>query len=586
MLKLFKTKPNTAFPVTALLLILAGWFPLLLKSGQVPETGDWHMFLQFYEAARIDILDYGQFPFWNPWHYGGTPLFARPQVGIFSIEMLFTLFFGTLPGIPLAMVAYAMIGALGMWFLLGNYVKTPLARFWGMLLFGLQGTLSIHIATGHIVMSPIAWLPWLVFWGLAAPRSLRATLLFGTTLALMLNQTIHYLSLIICATIAVFIFVSLIRAENRSKAIRNMFGAFLVFGALASFRLWTTWELVKHFQRIMPGRITLHPLDFLLGLVWPGQDARSFFPAPLPGYWTWEEMGCYIGICAILLFAWSFYKELRWWHWGFVLTFPLVIDSALFYLPGYWVRELPGFRSMFVITRWRFAAVFFLITGAARGMDLLFKNLEQRGSRRGTITITAILVVSLSGLLYTQWYNWMHLKVQPEAALLEKIPYRGNPIISSHDLRLNRYAATRKGVVTIFSYDPLLGYDLKTRCKSLRMSPESKFYKGEIWSLEGVPLKTLWTPNHITVSAPRDCTVLINQNPGSGWRLGNTQLFPEMRPFESFQPFAIRVKGGQSYTLSAKTTGYETGLVLNALFVIVLLLFLYKYKKELFQIST
>jgi hypothetical protein len=422
-------------------------------------------------------------------------------------------------------------------------------------------------------MAPVAWLPWLLYFGMSTPGSLRSALLFGLTLGLMLNQSIHYLCLIICLTTAVFVVVSLIRTGNRVKAIRNYFGAFLVVGTLSAFRLWTTWELVKHYQRIMPGRVTLHPGDFLLGLIWPGQDARSFFPAPLPGYWTWEEMGCYVGLLACLLFAWSFYKELRWWHWGFLLTFPLVIDSALYYLPGYWVRELPGFRSMFVITRWRFAAVFFLIVGAARGLDYLCPRYKKAA--------IGIVLISLCGLIYNQWYTWSYLKVQPEADVLKTIPYQGNPIISSHDLRLNRYAATRKSVVTIFSYDPLLGYDLKTRCKSLRMSPESKFYKGEIWSQENVPLQTIWTPNKITVIAPRDCTVLINQNPGSGWRLDDIQLFPDMRPFEAFQPFAIRVEGGKSYTITAKTSGYETGLLINALFIILLLLFFYKYKPEL-----
>ena len=56
---------------------------------------DWPYFAQIYEAARISILKYHQFPWINSWSLVGVPLFANPQYGLFSIPMLLVLLFGT-----------------------------------------------------------------------------------------------------------------------------------------------------------------------------------------------------------------------------------------------------------------------------------------------------------------------------------------------------------------------------------------------------------------------------------------------------------------------------------------------------------
>jgi hypothetical protein len=56
-------------------------------------SGDWAYFLQIYEAARLSILEYHQFPWWNPWNLGGVPLYANPQFGLVSIQMPLVLLF-------------------------------------------------------------------------------------------------------------------------------------------------------------------------------------------------------------------------------------------------------------------------------------------------------------------------------------------------------------------------------------------------------------------------------------------------------------------------------------------------------------
>jgi hypothetical protein len=564
-------------PVAASLLILLGWLPFLLKSGYIPDNTDWHSYMQFSEAARIDILDYGQFPFWNPWHYGGTPLAARPQFGVFSLDTLFTLIFGTLRGFHFAIMVYVLAGAWGMWLLLGDFVKNQAARFWGMLLFGLQGTIAIHIAAGHTVMTAIIWLPWLIYCARRVPRSLPAGLALGALAGLMLNQSIHYLTIISCPITGLFVLYALYAERKKLKeGLRNLTGALLVFGTLASFNLILTWNLVHNFKRIIPFRITLNPVDFLLGLIYPGQHAYSFPPGPLPGWWNWHEMGCYVGLLACLLFIWSFYKELRWWHWGFLLTFPLVIDSDIRFLPGFWLRELPGFSSMWVITRWRFFTLFFLIIGAARGLDLLIAPTPQK-----YLIASVIIPISCLGLIYTQWSNWRVHTGRPEAYYTRTIPYRGKPIVSSGKNYLNQFVATRNGVAMLFSHDPLLGYESFSKGRSLRIAVEDRRYRGEIWTLQKIPLQRKWTPNMITLSAPLDCLVVINQNPGCYWQLNNKPLFPDARQFETEKHFILKLKANQQYILKIQPPGLGLALTVTGCFAIALLLYLLKYQREL-----
>ena len=40
---------------------------------------DWDQHLFYHAVPRATILNYGQFPLWNPYYCGGTVLLANPQ---------------------------------------------------------------------------------------------------------------------------------------------------------------------------------------------------------------------------------------------------------------------------------------------------------------------------------------------------------------------------------------------------------------------------------------------------------------------------------------------------------------------------
>ena len=87
-----------------------------------------------------------------------------------------------------------------------------------------------------------------------------------------------------------------------------------------------------------------------------------------------HELGCYVGIIAVVMFFCSLIKGWCWFHTAFIIAVLLALDSSSPLLPGYWVNGQDVLR---VPKRWRFVVVFILIFGAVAGLQALtvkFKN--------------------------------------------------------------------------------------------------------------------------------------------------------------------------------------------------------------------
>ena len=92
-------------------------------TGNKVELGDFSFFAQGLEAIRISLLEYHQFPWWNPWVSGGVPLYANPQFGLFSIQTALTLIIGPVMALKLTIVLFTVLGYITMYLLLTRYFK-------------------------------------------------------------------------------------------------------------------------------------------------------------------------------------------------------------------------------------------------------------------------------------------------------------------------------------------------------------------------------------------------------------------------------------------------------------------------------
>jgi hypothetical protein len=564
----FKQQPRLL--VLALLLILFGWAPLLYYSDMVGPQ-DWTLFLHFNEAIRKSIAEYGQFPFWNPWHFGGTPLFARPQAAIFALETPCILLFGTIRGLSVASIIYVLAGSCGMWLLLGDLCEKPSSRFWGMVLFGLQGALSIHLAMGHIVMTTIIWLPWLVWSSRRITKSLQAALLFGVLSAMMMNQVLHYLTVIVSTVIGCFLVYEFWRNRVQKSFYLNMIAATLAFVTFCIYRVIVTWDFFRQFPRVMDVRAQIPLAQFLRALVVPGQHGFSWLIKPKPFFWEWHEIGSYVGAIAVIMFIVSYSKKMRWWHWGFIITLPLTLDSETIYLPGYWLRELPLYDTMFAITRWRFVTVFFLIIGSCLGIEMLFA--DPRFKRYVKWGVPVLLAISCAGLIYNSWYCFIKTEWKTKAEIMAGVPMQSDTIVTSNQEQYNAYAATAKGVDLLFTYEPLLGYTFNYQSKRVSVE-QGNIYQGEIVALNKSLKAVNWTPNLIRLETGKPDRIFINQNPGSYWRSDGKRLFPGTRSFETMKMFIYEAPEPGTQVISAVPPLHEIALTINLIFGILLLAYL------------
>ena len=60
---------------------------------------DWDQHLFYYASVLKSVIEYGQWPFWNPWYCGGNVLWQNPQVALLSPAYPLALIFS----LPLAM---------------------------------------------------------------------------------------------------------------------------------------------------------------------------------------------------------------------------------------------------------------------------------------------------------------------------------------------------------------------------------------------------------------------------------------------------------------------------------------------------
>ena len=131
---------------------------------------DWDQHTFYYASVLRSVVEYGQWPFWNPWYCGGNVLWQNPQVPLLSPAYPLALVFS----LPLAMkvnvVVHYWIGFVGMHLLLRQVAGVrflPLATYLSCV-FVASGALALHIAEGHAVFLPAFFLPLLLY--LAVPR--------------------------------------------------------------------------------------------------------------------------------------------------------------------------------------------------------------------------------------------------------------------------------------------------------------------------------------------------------------------------------------------------------------------------------
>lgn len=578
---LYDKKRYTFLSIFSLLIIIWQW-PLLLTTNQL-LSGDFDYFTQAYEAVRISILDYHQFPWINAWIGGGVPLYANPQVGVFSIQTLLVLVFGAPMGLKLSVIIYSLIGFWGMFYLLKNNFKInialslPLSAVWVT-----NGFFVAHLVS-HYSFSMFLVVPALIY--LLVNISKRYYWLYlGIASGLFILSAFHYAvfhGLFILLGTAIYILF-----KNRSdikKYILLYLGAGIVFIVLALHRIIYTLQFVLDFPRLFkdsPDGLLVALKSFIIP---DNGNFSSFYELIIkPGTkinYTWNEHSVFIGyilfsLIIVLSAVCVLYisRPVKGSGFGFerlsaqktplafllIFVFFVVLSLGNFspYSPYALLQHLPAYSGMRVSSRW-------LIWAVLAGLifiGLMISALKNDSHKR----ILTILVILGAAEVYAVGFGNDQFFYRPVAFRDQNssfqqfedfdrynLPYNFEKYKTraSYDRRgeIYSYEATANNLGQSRGYEPLVDtyYAPTARCGVVQGCSFVMSKNANVVS---------WSPNKIVLKRTNEEPIELNMNPSNYWLVNGEPAFPTARTAEVMQRFIVTNKD-ETITLSVKPYG-------------------------------
>jgi len=146
-----------------LLLLLAIIYTLPLYQNMTNwGSGDWQEAASYYASIRHSLAAW-QFPEWNPYLCGGTPLWADPLGYTPSLGLLFSLLVGPIVGTKIATTIAVWLGLSGFFTLARFFQYSRTSSLLIAMISMLNGFFFSHLMTGHLLWLSWGWMPWIIF---------------------------------------------------------------------------------------------------------------------------------------------------------------------------------------------------------------------------------------------------------------------------------------------------------------------------------------------------------------------------------------------------------------------------------------
>ena len=162
---------------------------LLGHMAQVPVANDWDQHMHWYWVAAETITKFHQFPLWNPYACGGTPLLGNPQSHVLTPTFLLQLIFGASIGFKLEMIVQVAMAVAGGYLLARVLEISPWASIPCAVIFPWSSALYLHLSEGHGWSLTYCFVPGVLAgtWYAAKHHKLLPAALGGMGLAFMIN---------------------------------------------------------------------------------------------------------------------------------------------------------------------------------------------------------------------------------------------------------------------------------------------------------------------------------------------------------------------------------------------------------------
>lgn len=322
-------------------------------------TDDWDLTYSTFEVARKSLVEYGQWPHFNPYLAFGSDLDANPQATHASIFFIPVYLFGTFYGYKLSILLSIIIGCWGCMKLFGLLNKDKLINLCATFIFAGSAYFSRHIFyAGHSNVMYFYFLPW-VFYHLQLFRR-DNTLGSAVWAVLMLTQMISggapfvFIAsvLLICLWL-----IGLLWIEKTGISVLLKFAVIIAFAVgLSLWKLVPVWQFWHTNPRLVTDDSGINLLVWL--------QALCDFPTDTRTPHEWHEFAMGFSLVAIAIIIFHIHKIRQWkkWIWLLLLLIWIGIGNMPPYINPWYAlhHHFPIFDSLRAPYRFGILVVFIL----------------------------------------------------------------------------------------------------------------------------------------------------------------------------------------------------------------------------------
>jgi hypothetical protein len=369
--------------------------------GDIPQV--FYPFLQ----QTAQTLRSGALPVWTTGIFAGHPYLASFQTATFSPFTLPALVLPTADALLVAAIAKLLVGALGMWLLLGRYGLSPAAVWFGAAAY-LLNPFSVCWAE-HPVSNVSAWLPFLLWAAdrLLVSRGARDVALLGLMVGVVILAGHPETSYKVLLFGGVYVLVGIAATSADAGATRGAraraavvtlftrFGPAAVLGfVLAAIQLVPfaeyllqsyVWEMRRGFTaNAYPAAIETLVTSIVPNFL--GNPSKGTYLPMQNSYGVVSnfcEQMIYPGIAAWVLAAVGVVAARGAWRVRFFAGSVIVAAALMYGAPGFvdLLMLVPG-ASVVVLTRFGVVAIASAMVLAAFGVDALTRTAPTRDETR------------------------------------------------------------------------------------------------------------------------------------------------------------------------------------------------------------
>jgi hypothetical protein len=535
------------------------WLWPYLKTGRNNTYGDYDYYFQLYEAVRVSILKYHQFPWINPWISGGVPLFANPQLGLPSLHFPLILVFGSVLGLKLSFVIYYLLGFWGMRKLLvdvicsSRTIASIISYIWVF-----NGFFTAH-QLGHFTFLLYMLVPGLLYMYVKSRSSIRWNLTWVISTAVFILSSPHYAVIQSLLALSLVIIVDLVVLRNLSIArLKRLAYSLMGLVVLTLWRLVFIAQFVTEWPRdptTLLREPPILPSVAFKAFIYPLQNTTVALPATPYG---WHEVSMFIGtfgvislLCALIIllkYRRSMSQKERKITLISFLLIPAMFVTALGdfhkFSPFNIIQHLPILSSMRVASRWSIWIIFI-------GLCLISYSSTRSSFTRKVVTVLvsiSLFQVVVSNYNFGNFFIFRAQKFASEGQPFKQVDYAREELI---DDSKEAEVKAKESVIGFplykeFMYEATLsGYGLVHAADSLvdtRTVPTIRCGSGP----SGCPLiltdnatVEYWSPNKIILKRTASGSISLNINPSSYYLVNNVRQFKSSRVVETLEKFEI-----------------------------------------------